>query len=496
MKRLIPLLVLIMLLQPAHCQLQRETGHLSKAMAMYLARSEQIHDRLVLKLKDQTGIRFQRGKLIATKRLSRFEINELDQLNRWLHFNHPNFKPLLNMDQRSLDRKRQRIMRETGRYLVDLNTYLSLSTEDVPGYRFREELSFLNSLSIVQVAYLEAPNQSHEGFQGPTNVAVPGMTPILVEHQGYFRDAPEGVGMFSAWNHLGGAGGGVKVIVYDNNYRDTHEDLPSLFYTTPGNPVDERHGTAVLGILGAEDNSLGLVGGVHQALFGFQQAGSVGLGVSHAQSLLEAADQLDPGDVIVIEVAKTVQALGFDCPCNPTQANHVPLEFYPAEYDVISMMVASGISVVEAAGNGCVDFDSNVFQSMFDTQSYDSGAIWVAASLSDERAPTCYTNHGSRVDLHAWGESVAALLFLREDEVALFDAGPDRRYGPNFGGTSSATPIVAACVASTQAQAKMSVAGIMSPLQVRSLLKETGQPQTTALEKPIGPMPNMENINW
>ncbi len=160
------------------------------------------------------------------------------------------------------------------------------------------------------------------------------------------------------------------------------------------------------------------------------------------------------------------------------------------------MMVASGVSVVEAAGNGCVNFDDAVFLDMFNTNLNDSGAIWAGASLSDSRTPTCYSNYGDRVNLHAWGESVASLLFLRDDEIPLFDSGLDRRYGPNFGGTSSAAPIIAACVASVQAQANTTILGPMSPGIVRDLLMESGQPQTGELSKPIGPMPDLSQINF
>src|SRR5690606_34086159 len=161
-----------------------------------------------------------------------------------------------------------------------------------------------------------------------------------------------------------------------------------------------------------------------------------------------------------------------------TQANSVPLEFYPAEFDVISTLTAIGITVVETAGNGCVDFDSDVFEDKFSSSAGDSGAIWVAASEALERSPMCYTNLGSRIDLHAWGESVVTLSYLRENEVPVFDKGPDRLYVPNFGGTSSAGAIVAGAVASVQGQASVMQGQPLAPAFARQLLMETGTPQT------------------
>ncbi len=495
MKNLIISLVVLLLTQPVLGQSRAESRYFPKTLALSLADSDQVHDRLVLKFTDDSGIRWQAGRLQSQQRLDHKTQRALTELNRWLTTKNYPAPALFTDNQDLLDRKRARVMQQSGQYLADLNAYVSLKIPSRAGFKFKADLSYLNSLPFIQVAYLEAPSYQGLDFDPPIDDIAPvGITPLLVNHQQYFYPAPQGVGIFDAWDHPGGKGVGVKVIVYDNNYRATHEDLPNLFYTTGGNPVDEQHGTAVLGILGAKHNGIGLKGGVYDAQFGFQEAASAV--ESHADFLLNAADQLNYGDVIVTEVGRKVNALGFECPCNPTQANSVPIEFYPAEYDAISQIVASGISVVETAGNGCVDFDDPVFQGMFDTTINHSGAIWAGASLHDSRTPTCYSNSGERVDLHAWGESVSALLFLRDDEVALFDAGLDRRYGPNFGGTSSAAPIITACVASLQAQSKSAFLGPMSPAEVRDLLVTTGQAQTGELDRPIGPMPDIGDIEF
>jgi hypothetical protein len=147
--------------------------------------------------------------------------------------------------------------------------------------------------------------------------------------------------------------------------------------------------------------------------------------------------------------------------------------------------------VVETAGNGCVDFDSDVFQGQFADAANDSGAIWVGASLAAARTPTAYSNFGSRVHVHAWGEQIVTLSYLRDNEIAVFDKGPDRLYVPNFGGTSGAGAIVAGAAASVQAQVIAANGTPLSTSDLRSVLITTGTAQTGDLDRPIGPMPDI-----
>lgn len=379
--------------------------------------------------------------------------------------------------------------------IVDLNLYFQFDTNNLPARHWLALIRELNASPLVEVAYLESPDLSDRQPSSPPQwKAPPGITPLFTALQGYLKPAPTGIDAFSAWSKVGGNGAGVKMMVYDNSFISTHEDVPPTFYNQGQNVVDGAHGTAVLGILGGRNNGLGIKGIAYGAKFGFQGAASTIQ--SHAERLAAAAMQLDAGDVLLIEVGKKVNALGFECECNPTQANVVPLEFYPAEHDVIRMLSMAGITVVETAGNGCVDFDSPVFENMFDNAATDSEAIWVAAGKSTERTPMCYTNHGIRVDVHAWGESVVTLSYLRDGEIPVFDKGLDRLYVPNFGGTSSAGAIVAGAVASVQGQAKAAFGQPLAPTLVRLLLVGTGTPQTGGFDRQIGPMPDLGSIDF
>jgi hypothetical protein len=210
-----------------------------------------------------------------------------------------------------------------------------------------------------------------------------------------------------------------------------------------------------------------------------------------ADEIEAATAQLQSGDVLLIEVAKTVA--GWECECNETQAGSVAQEYHPAEFDAVQTAVLAGITVVEVGGNGCVDYDDPSLDGWFDRAVQDSGAIIVAAGSSSGRVPVCYSPWGSRIDLHAWAEHVACLEFLRVGEVPIFDGGPNRLYGPNFGGTSSAGAIVAGAVAALQGAvtAASPWALPLEPYEVRSLLVDTGTAQTGQLEHPIGPMPDL-----
>ncbi len=468
-----------------------------KALANRLAESTQMHHRLVIKFVEGSALRAQHGRAQVAGRMNATTRAEIDRLNRWLAARGLVIKPLFSAKPEELDQRRQRIHSQSGVWPADLNAYAHVPIEPARGVALRDAVQWLNQLRVIEVAYIKPMDFVVLDLDPPFDDFVnPGATPLLVNHQDYFKDAPIGVGQFKAWQHPGGTGAGVKVMVYDNNYRATHEDLPNLFYSSAKNPVDEHHGTAVLGIVGAKHNGIGLKGGVYDAQFGFQRAGSLGNGESNADNMLNAVNQLNSGDVMVNVIGRKVNALGFACPCNPTQANMMPLEFYPDEFDVVHSATLSGITVVQSAGNGCVDLDDAVLMGMYSDPANDSGSIWAGASLHDSRTPTCYSNSGARVDLHAWGESVAALQFLRVGEIPIFNAGDDRLYGPNFGGTSSAAPIIGACAASVQGQALAAQGAPLTPAEVKTLLLDSGQAQTGELNRPIGPMPNMEEIDF
>jgi len=73
--------------------------------------------------------------------------------------------------------------------------------------------------------------------------------------------------------------------------------------------------------------------------------------------------------------------------------------------------------------------------------------------------------------------------------------GPDKYFTSNFGGTSSASPIVTGAVILLQSVYKHVAGNYLSPAQVRTFLRSTGKAQTngtySAATFPIGPLPNV-----
>jgi hypothetical protein len=66
----------------------------------------------------------------------------------------------------------------------------------------------------------------------------------------------------------------------------------------------------------------------------------------------------------------------------------------------------------------------------------------------------------------------------------------DRHYTNEFGGTSSASPIVAGAAILLESYAKQH-GRVLSPQEVRDILSHTGTPQTGNTNQHIGPRPDL-----
>ncbi|RCU51636.1 hypothetical protein DU002_03970 [Corallincola holothuriorum] len=311
-------------------------------------------------------------------------------------------------------------------------------------------------------------------------------TPDFESRQGYLNSGSNGINARYAWDFPGGRGEQIKVVDIEGGWNVTHEDMPALFLTMGtqiSNSSWRNHGTAVLGVIGGMDNNYGVTGIANQAEMGYVSIGSY----STSNAILQAAGHLSPGDVILIELHSRGPDDGTACTCNQGQCHYVPMEYYQAVFDAIRMVTDMGITVVEAAGNGDVNLDAPVFNGIFDKQVRDSGAIMVGASDYDQRSPSCFSNHGERIDAHGWGQFVTTMGYgdLQSIDEQFW-------YTAYFSGTSSASPIVTGSVAVLQGIAKSQLGAPLSPQQVRALVSETGTPQTGDLARRIGPLPNLQ----
>jgi hypothetical protein len=106
---------------------------------------------------------------------------------------------------------------------------------------------------------------------------------------------------------------------------------------------------------------------------------------------------------------------------------------------------------------------------------------------------SCFTDYGSTVDLHGYGNGVVTTGY-----GGLFNqSGCAQDYTSGFSGTSSASPMVTGAAAALQNIANQKYGIDLTPAWVRSALRSGGTPQGTPTANNIGPMPNLVNaINY
>src|SRR5678816_1026223 len=198
-----------------------------------------------------------------------------------------------------------------------------------------------------------------------------------------------------------------------------------------------------------------------------------------ANAVTTAANAMREGDILVLEVQTDGPAAG--------TTDYVPIEWESqATYDAIRNAAAAGTIVVEAAGNGSQNLDAPIFNSGHSPfrADHDSLAIIVGAGavtaggLAD-RSRLDFSSFGSTVDLQGWGEQVVTTGY-----GGLYSAdGANSFYTSTFNGTSSATPIVAGACAVLQSHHKVTnVGAVLTPYEMREILRATGTPQVDGTE--------------
>lgn len=449
-------------------------------------------ERVVVKFHEGTAVRLRGGNLtvqdrgerdrrdLAAHKLAPEAVrSDAAEVQRLASLEGRGLRRLFTLSETVLADRRVRGEARSGRQLADLDLYYELPLK--PGTRARDVdalLDSLNALKSVEIAYAQPPAQ-------PAVVATSasGPTPDFRNLQGYLDTAPQGIDAHYAWTQPGGKGQGVRIVDIEGGWRTTHEDLPPLFHTRGAQFESQHwrnHGTAVLGQLVGKDNGLGVTGIAHQAQAGYESIESQDTG----SAVLSAAQAAGVGGIVLIELHFYGPTGSSPCTCNEPQCYFVPAEFFQGHFDAIANATANGTVVVEAGGNGSANLDDPLYGGIFQRSIRDSGAILVGASNSSDRAPACWTNWGSRIDLHGWGDSVVTL-----GTGDLFDGGEDRWYTASFSGTSSASPIVTGAAASLQGRALALFNAPLEPLYLRELLAGTGTPQTG--DRNIGPLPNL-----
>lgn len=336
-------------------------------------------------------------------------------------------------------------------------------------------------------------------------------TPDLMPAQVYLGNPGKGINAIAAWQRPGGGGRNIQIIDIEGAWRFSHEDLkenqggivggtecPDLFW--------RNHGTAVLGILSGDRNkgkNLGIVGICPEAnvravsVFG-QPTSHFPIDSGTAAAIRQAADLLRKGDIMVLEMQAPGPQSHFEI--REDSAGYIPVEWWPDNLLAIQYAVMRGIIVVEAAANGGCDLDDSIFEhspeppygpfpanwrNPFRRTNIDSGAILVGGGapprvlhgtdFGPDRSRLDFSNFGPILDAQGWGHDVTTCGI-----GDLQGLDEDRFYTSDFGGTSSATPMVAGALASVQGILRAAGEPLLTPAKARELLRTTGAPQRDA----------------
>ena len=318
-------------------------------------------------------------------------------------------------------------------------------------------------------------------------------------YQGYLRNAPEGIGVSHAWKRKGGRGdSSIKFVDIEQGWLFNHEslNLQRIPHTGINYIPASDHGAGVMGIIMMRDGGSGGIGItplVNGSVMSLYRPNGI---FNTPDAIVSALQFLDPGDILLLEC----QAL------DPDNEFHLwPIEIRHANFDVIRLATALGITVIEPSGNGninsstgnCLDKYMNTSGQMVLDRHHsdfkDSGAIMVAAAYSDvPHHKIYYTNFGNRIDCYAWGENIlTAGLHPKSSGMA------NNTYTHQFGGTSGAAAILAGVAIALQSMMEANHQCRLYPKQLREVLGSlcygTESGLGTDVDR-IGVMPDLEKI--
>lgn len=308
------------------------------------------------------------------------------------------------------------------------------------------------------------------------------LTTNFEPNQSYLGVNP-GINMNYAWN-LNVNGSGIKVRDVEYGFNKNHEELHQIntFLATgmtvnAGASVDyTEHGTATFGTVFAHRGNYGVSGLAYGAtemiLFPEWQVSGYNRIFAVSQSIANSTI----GDLIIYEM----QGVG-------QNSQYVPAEINSVIWDLTAAASNSGIIIVAAAGNGNQNLNSTYYEAYMNLG--NSGAIIVGAGTANLlHNRISYSTYGTRVDVQGWGENV---LTSGYGDAYIIGNDFNQQY-TNFAGTSSATAMVAGCVAVLQSYNFSLTGSYLSGPQMRAILKDTGIPQGDVASGNIGPLPNVQ----
>ena len=386
-----------------------------------------------------------------------------------------------------------------------------------PDERLDELADRMRKQPLVEAAYVKPPAELAEAVtiasreilnnMQPLIQDAPPATPDFTARQGYLDAAPGGIDARYAWTLPGGAGAGVRTIDLEWGWRFSHEDLIQNQGGIVGGTgsTDTNHGTAVLGEISGDRNSIGITGIASDA-----HISAVAFSMATAAAIRLAADRLGPGDIMLLEIHRPgPRATGVG------QQGYIAIEWWPDDFAAIRYATSKGVIVVEAAGNGAQDLDDPIYSvrpagfpatwtNPFNRANPQCGAIVVGAGApppgthgsnhGPDRSRLDFSNYGACIDAQGWGREVTTTGYGDLQG----GVNQDLWYTDHFSGTSSASPIVVGALACVQGYLRAHGRIPLSPARARDLLRSTGSPQQDAPGRPatqrIGNRPNLRQM--
>ena len=408
--------------------------------------------------------------------------------------------------------------------LPDLAAFYYVEADDDQLDSLAESLARVEG---IEAAYVKPPADlpaARLNDMAPDAAEPPSATPGFEARQGYLDVAPGGIDARYAWTWPGGRGAGVRVIDCEWGWRFTHEDLAqnssgvlvgsSLSYDAdPTADTDNNravnHGTAVVGEIGGDVNSLGVTGIAPDASVGAASFASF----SSANAIIRAADKLAAGDIILLEIHRPGPRHNFQS--RSDQLGYIAIEWWFDDFAAIRYAVGKGIIVVEAAGNGAEDLDDAIYgnrpawfpagwRNPFNPANPSSEAVLVGAGApppgthgrnhGTDRSRLGFSNYGRRVDCQGWGREVTTAGYGDLQG----GSSTDLWYSDRFSGTSSASPVVVGALACAQGVIRAQGGTLLTSGRAITVLRASGSPQQDQPGRPatqrIGNRPNLRQL--
>ena len=411
--------------------------------------------------------------------------------------------PLYGVSEESLLEKTAATKRKMGvGQRLDLSIFYKITA---PDQKFKSLVPKFRQLKVVQAAYIKPGVEltiMDNSIEFRDGIAPGPTTGDLTPKQVYLNSVSEGgLGVPCAWARKGGKGAGINIIDAEGAWRFSHEDLPANQGGLIGGAVFDdlgwrNHGTAVLGVIGGDNNTFGVTGICPDALVStvsvFGTTGGPLPVWSAAAAIVRAADVLNKGDIVLIEHHLPGRRADFEI--RDDQVGYIPIEWWPCNLAAIQYAVDQGIIVIAAAGNGQQNLDDPIYDddpegvahgpfpdwwsNPFQRDPIDSGAIVVGAgmppkvvagtSTEQDRSRVRESNFGRMVDAQGWGDRVVTCGY---GGLSPNEPNEDRWYTSRFNGTSSAAAMVAGAVGCLQGILR-DRGTVIDALNLRTLLRD------------------------